>query len=127
MKYLGVDYGLRKIGLAVSEGLFASPLIVIYVRNKAEALQRLKQVIYAEKVDAVVIGIPESGETRKAVAGIVKELTKELQITIKIVDETLSSYAAQNVMREVGVHRKLEDAYAAVDILQNYLDQQNKT
>ncbi len=45
MKYLGVDYGLKKIGLAVSEGTLASPLQILHVSGKEDALAKLQQVI----------------------------------------------------------------------------------
>ena len=126
MKYLGVDYGKKKIGLALSEGLFASPFKVLSVSSLQDALQQMTHIFHAEQIECVVIGIPESGEARKIVEDFLKELHNH-KSTIQIIeaDETLSSQQAQTQMIELNVQRQKrtqEDAYAASVILQNYLD-----
>ncbi len=122
MKYLGVDYGLKKIGLAVSEGELASPLKVLHVKSRADAIAQITEVVKGEKINQVVIGAPESG-IRDTVLKLVEQLN--LAVPIEIVDETLTSQDAKKVMIELGVGRKKrmeEDAYSAAAILQNYLD-----
>jgi len=118
---LGVDYGLKKIGLAISEGSFASPLAVLKVSSKSDAISKLQNVIKKEEIDLVVIGVPDSG-VRRVILSVVNKLKG---ISVVTSDETLSSQNAKVKMVEMGLGKKkraIEDAYAAVEILQNYLD-----
>jgi putative transcription antitermination factor YqgF len=126
MKYLGIDYGKRKVGLALSEGVYASSWKIITVSGLKDALTKMMQIIEAEKVDCVVIGKPESGEARTITLQFIKELKKALpKLSIIEKEETLSSQKALEQMIEMNVSkkaRKSEDAYAAALILQEYLD-----
>jgi putative transcription antitermination factor YqgF len=123
MRYLGIDYGKRKIGLALSEGRTASPLKVLEVSSLIDALNKVGQVIKLEGIEVVVVGIPESGESLKITRDFIKELKKN--ISVVEVEETLSSKEALNQMIEMGLSRKnrgQEDAYSATIILQTFLD-----
>lgn len=128
MRYLGVDYGLKKVGLAVSEGQIASPLKVLDVSSLADAISKITHVIKQENIDRVVIGVPDSGEAKSAVKKFIRELKngfKEKTVSIIEADETLSSSLAKNLMIDLGVgekSRQKEDAYSATVILQNFLD-----
>lgn len=114
MKYLGIDYGKSKVGLAISEGLMASPLKVIQISSLKDALQKILHEIKVESVDRVIIGLAESGEARSITEKFVRELEKEISVTLA--DETLSTYNSKG--------KNNEDAVAAALILQNYLDEQ---
>lgn len=128
MRYLGVDYGKRKVGLAISEGKIASPFKVILVNALKDALIKISAVIRKEEVDHVVIGMPESGEARKITQRFIRGLKKVAPLGCDIVEaeETLTTQNALNKMIEQGFSKKrrqIEDAYSAAIILQNYLDQ----
>lgn len=114
MKYLGVDFGLRRVGLAISEGELASPWKTVEVD---------KLFSEAQNFDKVVIGVPE-GKMGKIVGKVVKSLrTKGMDIIEA--DETLSSRQATIDLVKLNISkkkRKDNDAYAAAIILQNYLD-----
>lgn len=130
MKYLGIDYGKRKIGLAISEGMTASPYKVISVSSLKDAINQISQIIKKENVDEVVIGIPESGEALNITRSFINELKNipPRGWDIVEVEETLSSYSAKNDMLNLGISkkdRKTEDGYSAMNILQNYLDSKN--
>lgn len=122
MKYLGVDFGLKKIGLSVSEGSLAAPLEILHISNGKDALQKIQQVVEKEEIDEIVIGLPESGIRSK----ILKFANKlKLIASVKIVEETLTSHNAKKQMIETGLGKKKrmeEDAYSAALILQDYLD-----
>ncbi len=128
MRYLGIDYGLKKIGLALSEGQIASPLKVIEISGLADAVNKILSVIQKEEIGRVIIGVAESGESRSAVKKFIAKLKTDLgekQVSVIEVDETLSSSSAKDMMIDLGMSeksRKKEDAYSAVIILQNFLD-----
>ena len=119
MKTLGVDYGRKKIGLAISEGMLAEPWKVVKVNDFEETIEKTLQILKELRVDKVVVGVSE-GEMGKESKRFAKRIGAE------IFDETLSTYTAQELSREAKVGRKkrknLEDAYAASVMLQSYLD-----
>ena len=123
MRYLGIDFGLKKIGLAISEGELAAPLKVLEVSNFQDALSKIKKE--AADFDKVIIGKPE-GKVGKKVTKLVSLLKKE-SMDIEEWDETLSSQKAMAYMIQSGLgknKRKITDAYSAAIILQEYLDEQ---
>lgn len=119
MKYLGIDYGKKKIGLAISDGKLAEPMKVIRYKDIESLLQQIKKIIEKEKIEKVVVGIAENEIAKEQ-----KEFAKMLNA--KTYDETLSTQDAQNLSIQSGIQRKkrkkMEDAYAASIMLQNYLD-----
>ena len=122
MKYLGVDFGLKRVGLAVSDGEIASPLKVIEGYSFYDLLEKIKKE--AKGFDQVVIGLPE-GKMGKLVKKAIKQL-KEDGVDIIEADETLSSQEATREMIELNIQKKkrqINDAYSASIILQNYLDE----
>jgi putative Holliday junction resolvase len=119
MKILGIDYGRKKIGLAIADGPLAEPYRVIRVKNPEEGVQKVLQVLKELQVEKSVVGVSEG------------EMGKESRIFAKIIgattfDETLSTYDAKAMSREAGIGPKrrhqMEDAFAASVMLQNYLD-----
>lgn len=124
MKYLGIDWGLKRVGLAVSEGEIASPLDSLSITSVDDGINKVMEVIKKEQVDEIVIGKPE-GEMGKAVERAVQAFAKK-GVNLIEVDETLSSYNAKNFMLQTGFSKKMrqdDNAVAAAIILQNYLDE----
>jgi putative transcription antitermination factor YqgF len=122
MKYLGIDYGKRKVGLAISEGMTASPLTIIDSSSLVDALQKVKLVIERQEIECVVVGLAESGESRSMTEKFINELKKEIRV--EVFEETLSSHLADERMRTFGVKkdgRANNDAFAAAIILEDYL------
>lgn len=123
MKYLGIDFGLRRIGLAISEGELASAWKILEVRNLTDAVEKISVLISTEKFDKVVVGLPE-GKIGKTVIGFIKALKKK-GFDVESADETLSSKNATSLMIEMKFSKKrrsLKDDYSAMLILQNFLD-----
>lgn len=117
MKYLGVDFGLKRIGLAISEGELASPWQIIDAKKFSETIKK-------NSFEKIIVGLPE-GKTGRSVTKFISALRKQ-GFEVEAVDETLSSRKARQVMIEQGVgqrKRREEDAYSAAQILQDYLDQ----
>ncbi|OGM11621.1 hypothetical protein A2Z22_02380 [Candidatus Woesebacteria bacterium RBG_16_34_12] len=125
MKILGIDYGRKKIGLAISDGLLAEPYKVISTRSTEEVLKKVEQVVEVEQVERVVLGISE-GKMAEEIKEFGKKLGEKLKISVIFQDETLSTQQAVELSIKAGIKRKkrkeLEDAYSAALILQSYLD-----
>ncbi len=125
MRVLGIDYGLKKIGIAVSEKLLSQPLGVVRVRDVDDATVKVAQNAKTEKVDLIVIGISE-GKMAKETKLFASKLKKKIKIPIKFQDETLSTQDSQALSIQAKISKKkrrsMEDAYAASIMLQSYLD-----
>ena len=59
MRYLGIDFGLRRIGLAISEGSLASPWQVLEIKNFKDGFEKISKIINDEKFEKIIIGLPE--------------------------------------------------------------------
>ena len=123
MKYLGVDFGLRRVGLAISRGELASPLDTIRVKGLRDAAAKVSEFAKSQEFTKIVVGLPE-GKMGQVVLGFIKAL-KRKGFEIETADETLSSQKAIQAMVELNVSKKarrFSDAQAAAIILQNFLD-----
>ena len=126
-KVLAIDYGRKKIGLAIgdTETRFAEPHSVIRFNTPEEAINKVLRVSRVSKVSKVVIGISE-GKMAKETKEFGKKLEEKLVVPVLFQDETLTTQEAQELSIKAGINRKkrreLEDAYSATLILQAYLD-----
>jgi putative transcription antitermination factor YqgF len=123
--YIGIDYGQRKIGLASSEGTFATPLAVI--SNAPSRIQQIKEKISGD-IHTVVIGIPNP-MFQKQVETLADECQVAFHCQVVFQDETNSSNEALTTMIQSGIAKKKreqDDAHAAAIILQAYLDKINE-
>jgi putative holliday junction resolvase len=139
-RILGVDYGLRRIGLAISDErkIIALPLPMMEAEKRLEmtAKKLVDKVATIEKeyrcsVMAIVLGLPlmmsgKSGLIADEVKHFVSLLEKMSPIPIKLWDERLSSAQAEKALRQTDLTRKrrskMVDTVSAVIILQSYLD-----
>lgn len=123
MKYLGIDFGLKRIGLAISEGKLASPWQVLEITSFPDALDKIIKVVKEGEFQKIVVGLPE-GKMGQTVLGFVKRLKRQ-GLDVMTADEILSSRRARDQMIMENVSKKkrrIDDAYSAAIILQNYLD-----
>ena len=123
MKYLGIDWGEKKIGLAIGDDELniATPLTV--VGNIDEVLEIIKK----DSIDKIILGLPnkldnKKSETYNKVIIFKKELEEKLSSPIETIDERLSSKAADALDGSIKTKAD-QDAIAAMLILQTYLDQ----
>lgn len=125
MQILGIDYGRRKIGIALSDERLIGGLTVVRYEDEKKALEKIIKIIKKEKVNKIVIGVSEGqiGEESKKFG---EKLGKKVNLPVHFQDETLTTQDAQALSIIAGIKRKkrraLEDAYSAALILRNYLD-----
>jgi len=124
VKYLGVDYGQRKIGLALGDdgARVAVPFGVIY-----GGLDEVCSIIKSENIDALVVGLPvpeahQSDRQFERTGEFIKLLRERTGLKVSVVDEQFTSTEARKVRRESGAEAK-EDALAAMLILQAFFDE----
>ncbi|MCK4914452.1 MAG: Holliday junction resolvase RuvX [Planctomycetes bacterium] len=135
MRYLAIDYGNRRTGLAIcdAEEIIASPLAVL--QSQKNLLEKIVDIIKSENVGAVVIGLPfnmdgSEGFQAKIVLKFAKQLESHLQIPIHFQDERLSTFAAKEKMADgdytKNKKKKRLDAVAAAQILEEFLEQKKQ-
>ncbi len=137
-RILGVDYGERRIGLAVSDptATIASPLpTLLRRRGKRPPVARVAETAGQLGVQRIVIGLPltsegEEDEWTREVRDFGDKLASRTGLPVDYIDERFTSARAERTLRELGLERSareqkgLVDATAAVLILQAYLDRQ---
>lgn len=126
MNLLGVDFGLKHVGIALSYGTpLAEPLTTVKFKSMDSLVETLGVLIDKHKVDRVVIGIPE-GEIADEGAKLAELLKSGLEIDVVLFNENYSSKQAQFQARQAGKKKgkikKKEHEWSAGVILQNYLD-----
>lgn len=137
MRILGIDYGEKRIGVALSDplGITAQGLTTIERTQIKEDLQKILNIIQEKGVEEVVVGLPKHmnntlGDKAHAVLAFVELLKKHIHIPINTIDERLSTVRANKAMLEGDLSRKKRkeriDMIAAQLILQNYLARTQK-
>ncbi len=123
MKYLGIDFGSKRVGIAVSDdgGKLAFPHSV--TQNDGKLLEKIKEIIEKEKTEQIVIGESKDfkGEPNKIMAQIEefkKILEEKTKLRISLEPEFLTSAEAEHIQGKTEMH----DASAAAIILQSFLD-----
>ena len=129
-KLMGIDWGARRTGVAIScmDGMFvaARPVVSLSRYSAQELAAQIVQIVIDEKIDGIVIGLPMrmdggESETTARVREFADVLAEKTDVPIVFIDETLSSAAAQEDMGRIRVRdikRKL-DSNAARVILEN--------
>lgn len=132
-RVLGLDVGERRIGVAISDasGRLAAPLTTISAAPREQALAKIVSLARQEEAVAVVVGLPltlrgEVGPQAEVVRRFAAELEAAIGLPIHLFDERLTTAAAEQQLRELGVKpekRKQQiDQVAASIILQDFLD-----
>ncbi|WP_172193997.1 Holliday junction resolvase RuvX [Saccharibacillus qingshengii] len=133
MKLLGLDYGDRRIGVAVSDifGWTAQGIEVVQRRDDGSHLQRIAELARLHEVGEVVVGLPKNmngtiGPRGELCIEFAESLRELLGLPVHLWDERLTTVSAERTLLEADVSRKkrkqVVDKIAAGLILQNYLD-----
>lgn len=136
MRYLAIDHGQKRTGLAISDAseTLVSPHSVIETANEEELLRRVLEVLKDEEIDAIVVGLPinmdsTEGARVKQVQQFVDTLKQQTDKPIYLHDERLSSFEAKHLIGGLELTRKKKkkrlDAIAAAAILRSFFDQKN--
>ena len=136
MRILGLDYGSKTVGVAVSDELFLIARTVEIIRREHEnklrkTLARIEQLAAEYDVGEIVLGFPKNMNNTEGVRcektrAFKEMLKKRTGLPVVLWDERLTTVAADQVMMETGIRREdrkqYVDSIAAVFILQGYLD-----
>ncbi len=134
MRILGIDYGEKRVGLAISSpvGYIAQGLPTIVRIDGTDYLEELADLIKEKEVGEIVVGLPKNmnntiGEKAEEVLVLVETLKSKFNLPVHTVDERLTTVRAHRAMTEAKMSKKGKkkrvDMIAAQLILQCYLDQ----
>ena len=132
-RLLGVDYGSKRVGLAISdpEGRFALPLGVVARKDDRGVARRIVEIVRREEIAGLVVGEPRRldgtrGDAAQRVARFARRLETATDLPVALVDESLTSVEAERRLRSAGVAADpgsgRVDAVAAQILLQEALD-----
>ena len=136
MRIIGLDFGSKTVGVAVSDELLITAQGIEIVRRKSEnklrqTLARIEELIKEYNVEKIVLGFPKNmnnseGERCEKTIEFKEMLERRTGLTVELWDERLTTVAADNLMMEAGIRRENRKEYvdqiAASFILQGYLD-----
>jgi putative holliday junction resolvase len=136
MRYLGVDVGEKRVGVAISDpdGQFAVPLRTLVRTEPDGVIDEIAALVAEEHVVAVIVGLPLSldgtvGPQAESVQEFVRQLLPAVSVPVVLWDERLSTVQAEELLRRGGrtarrsrKDKGVVDTMAATVILQDYLD-----
>lgn len=139
MRILGLDYGSKTMGVAVSDPLGFTAQGVEIIRRKSEnkmrqTLARIEELIAQYQVEEIVLGLPKNmnntlGDRAEKSLELKETLERRTGLPVVMWDERLTTAEAERTLMETGVRRENRkqflDQMAAVLILQGYLDRMN--
>ncbi len=132
MRVLALDFGLKRIGLALSdpEGRMALPYTTLIRKDNSQLLARIQDIVDQEKVECLVVGLPlglngeETLSTRQA-KNFARLLGRTISPPVYMQDETLTSSEASHRLNESGLRgrrqKRVLDQIAATIILESFL------
>lgn len=129
-RILAIDYGRRRIGLAISDelGVIAQPLATIERKNRRADLQRLRDLVKRNEVRAILVGFPihlngKSSEMAEEAARFAAVIREALKLPVELRDERLTSWEAEQMAEELGFKKKADlDSLSAAILLREYLN-----
>ncbi len=136
MRIMGLDFGSKTVGVAVSDPLFLTAQGVETIRRKSETklrqtLARIEELIAEYEVERIVLGYPrhmngDEGDRCEKTKEFQSTLTRRTGLPVELWDERLTTVMAEESLKESGVRREERGEYvdevAATLILQNFLD-----
>jgi len=133
-RVMAVDWGKRRVGMAVSDetGTIARPLPTLEIASRREALRRVMAVAAEQGAATILVGLPlhmegDEGESAREARALAEEIAARMpEVTVRLVDERLTSREAARLLQGHGERRRREkgrlDQVAAAILLQSYLD-----
>lgn len=133
MRIMALDYGTRRVGVAVSDelGMLARPLGYLPAEPRERFLEELRRLVREQGVQRIIVGVPRNmdgtyGPAAAKVRAWMEELRQVLDVPLVPWDERLTTVQAQRLLHEAGRNTRKQrariDSSAAAVLLQSYLD-----
>lgn len=139
MRIIGLDYGTKTVGVAISDEaqIIAQPLVTIERKHATKLRQtyaQIEAIIDEQDVGMIVLGHPKNmnnteGERAEATRQFMEDLERRTGLPIVLLDERLTTVEADRILADTGVAQSARKAHidkmVAAIILQNYLDREH--
>ena len=139
MRTLGLDYGTKTVGVAISDEaqIIAQPLVTIerkHANKLRQTYAKIEAIIDEQSVDRIVLGFPKNmnnteGERAEATRAFMDDLERRTGLPVILMDERLTTVEADRILEETGVaksgRKEHIDKMAAAIILQSFLDREH--
>jgi len=132
VRILAIDYGQRRMGLAVSDelGITAVPIATLERKNRQEDIRRLREIARKYKITLIIVGSPlhlagHAGEMAQEAARFASRIRKELGLPVELRDERLTSWEAEQTLKDNAGRNSRKthlDSIAAAILLRDFLD-----
>jgi len=131
MRIAAIDWGMKRIGIAISDERKKIALPMTLVPGGKQAVAEVMKALASKEVELILVGLPlllngKEGDSAAAVKQFALELETASKIPVKLIDERFSSKLADLSLREIQLNRKERtekmDITAAAILLQGYLD-----
>ena len=90
MKLLGIDYGEKKIGIAIAEGSLAEPLVVFRPKNRDELFSSIANLASDEEIEKMISAVPDEKTKKDFESGPQREYIKQILLKRKVIDSLLN-------------------------------------
>lgn len=134
MRILAIDYGEKRLGLAMSDdqAKVAVSKGVLEGLSQNKIIQQIKAFVNLESLGLIIVGLPTGMDGAptawtEEVKRFAEKLRSHLTIPVQMVDERLTTQMAKKLLVETGKTKQKKDQVAAQIFLQDYLDQQQAT
>src|SRR4030042_6420157 len=104
MKYLSVDFGLKRVGLAVSSGEIATPLKILDYKDRSDLIKEVLKICRDEEITDVLVGIPE--KDRSGAEKFARKLEAAASLKVVRFNEDSTTLAALDKIEEAGLKKK---------------------
>lgn len=130
---LGLDYGEKRIGVAIAHSIARLPRPLVTLQHTAEVIESIQKLVAEEHAGLVVVGLPRSMDggvqsQARIVQDFAAELETRISVPIAFADETLTSVEAERILASRKGVKKFEkgdiDALSAALILERYFEEQ---
>ena len=139
MRIIGLDYGTKTVGVAISDEaqIIAQPLVTIerkHANKLRQTYAKIEAIIDEQSVDRIVLGFPKNmnnteGERAEATRAFMDDLERRTGLPVILMDERLTTVEADRILEETGVaksgRKEHIDKMAAAIILQSFLDREH--
>lgn len=133
MRIMGIDYGTRRIGVAISDPscTMAHPLDTVQVKGDGSHMEQIEKIVRDYEVGKIVVGLPVNmdgsmGESARKVMGWAEALERSVDVPVELWDERLTTSEAHEFLIRLEVkgkkRRHIIDKIAASIMLQDYLE-----
>jgi len=124
MSVLAIDFGTKRVGIAISNGTLAMPLVVL--PNQEDLFEKIEEIVISKKIEKIVVGLSEAEMAIKT-RNFVDQLKSFVKAPIEFFDETLSSQEVEKRIQQQGIKKSVRsgpiDHFAAAIILEEWLEE----